>query len=142
MKVLYAAAAAALFLAPSAASAKAYEINLDGFCDIIGFSVETPLVVGISDERCDGGNFVGTVAKVKGAKTLSITAAINYKNQKNGAYMLRLDYPIATGGTWEIFYTKNGYHVGNVVSGTYTNWHDGAEHNASGPRMTDAVKRQ
>lgn len=139
MKALTAAATAAFLAAPGVAQATTYEVKLDGFCDIIGFTVETPYVAGISDASCDGGNFVGTVAKVKGAKTLSIVAAINYTDQKQGAYVLRLDYPIQTGGTWDIFYTKNGYRVSTGLNGTYTNWHDGAK-SAPGPKLLDASK--
>lgn len=138
MKALTAAATAVFLASPGVARATSYEIKLDGFCDIIGFSVQAPNVAGISDDICDGGNFVGAIAKVKGAKTLSIVAAINYNKQKAGAYVLRLDYPIQATGTWEIFYTQHGYRVANVASGTYTNWH--GKKRAQGPRLLDAVR--
>ncbi len=141
MKALYAAAAGAL-LVPNIAHATGYEIRLDGFCDIIGFNVDldTSLVSGISDYRCDGGNFVGMVARVKGMDKRSVLVSINYKDQRNGAYVLRFDYPIVTGGFWDIWYTKRGYRVSRVAGGTYTNWHDSPDKHASGPRARDAVK--
>ncbi len=140
MRVLSAAAAAALFLVPGTANAKGYEIKLDGFCDIIGFNVETPFVTGISDDGCDGGNFVGLVSKVKGMDKLSVVAAINYKDQKKGAYILRFDYPVRTGGFWEIFYTRHGYRQSLVANGTYTNWHDGEAKRGTGPKLLDRVR--
>ncbi len=124
MKALHAAALAAFLVAPAAANAKGYEIKLDGLCDLVGLNVESPYVSGISLTGCNIGNFVGAVAKLKGAQTQSIVASVNYKHQKQGAYLLRIDYPIVTGGAWELFYTKDGYSESLVANGTYSNWHD------------------
>ncbi|HVZ91562.1 MAG TPA: hypothetical protein VG843_07925 [Rhizomicrobium sp.] len=142
MKPLVALAAAILLAAPSAANARNVAINLDGFCDLVAFEVETPVVVGVTDDSCEAGVFVGAIAKVKGMDREVVLASLAFKNRPGRPYVLQVDYPFKDGGVWSIFYTKDGNAVSPFATGVYKVWGPGAAPKPSGPRLTDVLKRR
>ena len=114
-------AAAALLAFPATAQAKVPVLDLGDLCHFMAVVVQDSGVSGFSNWQCQTGNFVGVIGTVHGTTGRSIIASVQLLNQpKKSQYLLRVDYPLQNGKTWQLYYTKDGYSAKVVQSGTYT----------------------
>lgn len=109
-------ATAVLLLAPSLAQAKVPVLDLGSICDFMPIVINNPNVNGFSHYTCSTGNFVGLISTVGG--TQSVVASIQIKHKRE-PFLLQLSYPLKDGGSWSIFYTRNGYAMKLYQGGTY-----------------------
>ena len=120
MRKVSLAAAAGLFFLPNIAQAKVPVLDLGDICHFMAVVVRDPGVSGFSNWQCQTGNFVGVIGKVQGTSGRSIIAGVRLLSQpKKSQYLLRVDYPLANGKSWSLYYTKDGYTAKVVQSGTY-----------------------
>jgi hypothetical protein len=112
------AAAAALFILPSAAQAKVPVLDLGDVCHFMAVVVDHSQVHGFSNFDCQTGNFVGVIGKVHAAEGRSMIASVQMRNMR-GQFLLQVDYPLVRGGNWSLMYTKSGYTTKVYQSGTY-----------------------
>jgi len=111
------AVAAALLALPNAANAKIPVIDLGELCRFMPIVVDHSRVHGFSNWDCETGNFVGLIGKLNGER--SVIASIEVKNRPGDQFLMQLSYPLVSGGTWSVFYTRSGYEMKLYKSGTY-----------------------
>jgi len=134
--LLCSALALALSAGGAAAKTKSVTITLDGFCDT--FLITSDGVnVGLSStqENCDPGIGSGYIGKVKDhGKYADLGSILN--GDPNSHWVIGLQYPLTTGGSFTFGFTTDGINIGNdILTGTYTV--DGTA--AKGPRGTKSA---
>lgn len=112
------AVAAALFVLPSTANAKIPVLDLGKVCSFMPIQVQHGQVHGFSNFSCQTGNFIGVVGRMSDG-TRSVIASIQVHNRPKDQFLLQLSYPLVSGGTWTLSYTRSGYTVKVYRSGTY-----------------------
>ncbi|HTU00087.1 MAG TPA: hypothetical protein VMF58_18700 [Rhizomicrobium sp.] len=101
------------------AKPKTQIVSLNGHCDVLTLKINKTNVVGIDDPSCETGIGVGYVGKVKGFGT-GIIAGAQFGTAPGTQFVIRLSYPLVTGGNWDIYVTTNGTTMSKFESGTYT----------------------
>lgn len=123
MKKLVLCSAVALAMSAGGVLAKdqTVTITIDGACDAFSITVHGENV-GLSEDNpvCDlaiGSGYIGTVNRR--GKYAIIGAILN--NDATAHWVIGLQYPLVTGGSYTVGYTTDGVHIRNVRgSGTYT----------------------
>jgi hypothetical protein len=96
-------------------------ISIDGTCDVETFYQDRVLKTAFTmteEPGCTnlfGDGFAGKVRKLGG----SLTMALSVPNA-GGQYMMRIDYPFVTGGSLQIYFTKDGGNLQGINDLTYT----------------------
>ena len=114
--------------ASDAAGAKTTIIGLGGglgsdqFCDVITITVFPWHQAGTYDNSCDGVNAIGSgmEGRVTGVSPKDLTIGETYFGDPNSTYLLNIQYPLVTGGSWSIFKSPDGVNFTAFSSGTYT----------------------
>ena len=122
MKKLLLGTALALLYAGSAFAGHK-TISLDGYCDVYTLtSQETKKVISSSslNTGCDDNAGIGGVVHIKSEGGLFAEIGANLFGTGNEVWKIKLSYPIATGGTWELDVSTDGKTFTFVNSGTYT----------------------
>jgi hypothetical protein len=119
MKTLLALGTAALVLSSAAASAKTYSISLNGHCDVITLDVKKTLVAGSDDADCEAGFGGGLIGKVKNFGD-AIVAGVQFSAKAGDQFVFEISWPLATGGSWNLYETSDGVTLTEVETGTYT----------------------
>lgn len=112
--------AAALLYAGSA-YAGSHVISFDGYCDTYTIKTQDSKKVLSSSSQntgCDDNGGIGGVAKAGGALYAVIGA--NIPSTGDLIWKVKLSYPLATGGTWELDSSTDGLTFTFINSGTYT----------------------
>jgi hypothetical protein len=117
MRKFLMATVAALFALPCTAQAKVPVLDLGGICHFMPIIVKHSNVHGFSNFDCQTGNFVGMIATTNTGER-SVIASVQMVSQP-GQYLLKISYPLVSGGTWSMYYTKDGYTMKRYQSGTY-----------------------
>jgi hypothetical protein len=117
-----------------AADAKTQVVSLDGHCDVLTLKINKTNVVGADDPNCATGMGIGYVGKVKGFGT-AVVAGVQFSAVPGAQFVMRLSYPLVTGGSWDLSLTTDGSTFTPYESGTYTI--EGTA--AKGPRGTVPV---
>jgi len=117
MGKLFIEAAAASVLLAGAAQAKIPVLNLGDICPELMIQVDHGSVNGFSHFDCQTGDFVGVVGKVDDER--SVIASIQM-NGSSWPFLIKISYPFVDGGTWSLYYTKDGYRRKLYQRGTYT----------------------
>ena len=113
-------AAAALLIMPSVAHAKVPVLDLGDICHSMAIVLDHSQVSGFSHFTCQTGNFVGVVGKVRGSAERSMILSVQMRDHPDGQFLLQVSYPLVDGGTWSLYYTKDGYRMKLYQTGTYT----------------------
>jgi len=125
---------AALVALGGAAEAKTQVVSLNGHCDVLTLKISKTNIVGADDPSCATGMGIGYVSKVKGFGT-AIVAGVQFSAVPGAQFVMRLSYPLVTGGSWDLSLTTDGSTFTPYESGIYT-----VEGTASkGPRGTTPV---
>ena len=121
MKAYVALTAAALIAMGGTASAKSSTavISLDGYCDVITLQINKPLIAGADDPNCAVQYGGGMIGKVKGLGG-SIVAGTQSPNAPGYQFVIQIQYPLVTGGSWSLYATADGVTISPFESGTYT----------------------
>lgn len=141
--VLCSALALALSAGGAAAKTKTVTITLDGFCDTFTITSDgTNAGLSSTNPDCDPGIGSGYVGKTRDHGKLADLGAI-LNGDPNDHWVVGLQYPLVTGGSFYFGFTSDGINIGNdILVGTYTV--DGTA--AKGPRgtksATSALKKQ
>ena len=119
MKSSLALAAAMLVALGGAASAKSKTetISLDGHCDVLTLRIDKAAVAGT--DACAQGFGAGFIGKVKGFGN-AIVAGVQFPGEPGTQLVMRIQYPLVTGGAWDLSATTDGVTFSEVESGTYT----------------------
>ena len=110
------AAAAAFVLMTGTAQAKIPVLDLGDICPALMIQVDHGRVNGFSHFDCQTGYFVGVVGKVDDER--SVIASIQM-NGSSWPFLIKISYPFVNGGTWSLYYTKDGYRRKLYQHGTY-----------------------
>lgn len=121
MKTSWALAAAVLIASGGAALAKSntYTVSLDGHCDVLTVHIKKQVVAGSDDPGCAAGFGGGFIGKVKGFGE-AIVSGVLFSAQPGKQFVFRLQYPLVTGGAWDLSVTTDGTSLSTIESGTYT----------------------
>jgi hypothetical protein len=119
MKTLLALAALLALGSGVPAEAKTQVISLNGHCDVLTLKIVKTQVAGADDPNCDTGIGVGYVGKVKGFGN-GIIAGAQFSAAPGAQFVIRIAYPLVTGGTWDLAITTDGATFTPYESGTYT----------------------
>ena len=115
-------------------SAKTQVISLDGYCDVLTLKISKINVVGADTPACTTGMGVGYVSNVKGFGK-AIVAGAQFSAAPGAQFVIRIAYPLITGGNWDLALTTDGATFTPYEYGTYT-----VEGTASkGPRGVKSV---
>jgi hypothetical protein len=138
MKSSFALAAAVLIALSGTASAKSKTetISLDGHCDVLTLHINKIAVAGTDAADCAQGFGAGFVGKVKGFGN-AIVAGVQFSEEPGTQLVFRVQYPLVTGGSWDLSATSDGVTFSKLESGTYTV--EGTA--AKGPRGTTSIAR-
>jgi hypothetical protein len=101
------------------ARTKTEVVSLDGHCDVITLKIDKTAVAGADDPGCEAGFGAGYVGKVKGFGN-AIVAGVQYGQFAGEQFVIRFDYPLVTGGHWDLAVTSDGVTFSPFESGTYT----------------------
>jgi hypothetical protein len=101
------------------AGTKTQVVSLDGHCDVLTLTLAKGVVAGTDDPGCAAGFGGGYVGKVKGFGG-AIVAGVQFAQAPGKQYVLRLAYPLATGGAWDLSVTADGVTLTKFEQGTYT----------------------
>jgi hypothetical protein len=119
--ILCGAAALALSTAGATAKTQTVKIQFDDSCDSFTLTVDGSNI-GLAgyDQSCDPGFGSGYIGKVKGhGKWADLGAILN--KDVNDHWVIGLQYPLVTGGTYTFGFTGDGVDIGNdIISGTYS----------------------
>jgi hypothetical protein len=120
MKTLPVWAAATLMLLPNVAAAKTKTtiIAFDGYCDVVTINVTGGLVAG--KDSCASGFGGGLITKDAGESGKAIVAGVQFPPEPGYQFVLKLSYPLVTGGTWSLYVTTDGMTLNPYEAGTYT----------------------
>jgi hypothetical protein len=116
------ALAAALFLATSGAAlakSKTETISLNGHCDVLTLHIDKNAVAGTDDPDCAEGFGAGFIGKIKGFGN-AIVAGVQFSEEPGTQLVFRVQYPLVTGGSWDLSATSDGVSFSEIESGTYT----------------------
>jgi hypothetical protein len=116
------ALAAALFLATSGAAlakSKTETISLNGHCDVLTLHIDKNAVAGTDDPDCAEGFGAGFIGKIKGFGN-AIVAGVQFSEEPGTQLVFRVQYPLVTGGAWDLSATSDGVSFSEIESGTYT----------------------
>ncbi len=121
MRSSLALAAAVLVALSGAASAKSKTqiVSLDGHCDVLTLKIDKTSVAGTDDPDCAEGFGAGFIGKVKGFGN-AIVAGVQFAEEPGVQLVLRVQYPLVTGGSWDLSATSDGVSFSEIESGTYT----------------------
>jgi hypothetical protein len=114
------------------ADAAAFDIHLDGYCNIYHVTLKQGLANAQDTPSCSGtfgGGLLGTVHLHGKTVVLAIQDASSPGVQR----MLELSYPFTGGGTFKLYETTNGTNFHLALDGTYSLVEGG------GPRGTRSV---
>jgi hypothetical protein len=138
MKSSFALAAAVLLALSGGASAKSKTeiISLDGHCDVLTLQVDKQAVAGFDIPTCASGFGAGFIGKIKGFGN-AIVAGVQFAQEPGVQLVFRVQYPLVTGGAWDLSETSDGVSFSQIESGTYTV--EGTA--AKGPRGATSVVR-
>jgi hypothetical protein len=141
--VLCSVLALAVSAGGAVAKTKTMTITLDGFCDTFTLTSEGANIgLSSTNPACDPGIGSGYIGKVKGhGKYADLGSILN--GDPSSHWVIGLQYPLVTGGTFTFGFTTDGINIGNdILTGTYSV--DGTA--AKGPRgarsATSALKKQ
>ena len=101
------------------AKTKTEMVSLDGHCDVLTLRIDKGVVAGTDDPNCATGFGGGFIGKVKGFGN-AIVAGVQFSQQPGAQVVLRLAYPLVTGGNWDLYATTDGVTMTELESGTYT----------------------
>jgi len=138
MKASLALAAAVLVATagPVLAKSKTETISLNGHCDVLTLHINKQQVAGTDDPDCAQGFGGGWIGKVKGFGN-AIVAGVQFSEFPGEQLVFRVQYPLMTGGAWDLYATSDGSSMTKLESGTYT-----VEGTAErGPRGSTSVVR-
>ncbi|MFL6690580.1 MAG: hypothetical protein ACJ8IR_10415 [Alphaproteobacteria bacterium] len=113
------AVVAGILALPNAAQAKVPVLDLGDICHFLAVVVDHSRVSGFSHFTCQTGNFVGVIGKAHGSDGRAFIASLQVLNQPDSQFLLQVDYPLVNGGSWTLYYTKDGYSAKIYQSGTY-----------------------
>ena len=133
------ALAAALVMATSGAAlakSKTETISLNGHCDVLTLHIDKNAVAGTDDPDCAQGFGAGFIGKIKGFGN-AIVAGVQFSEEPGEQVVLRVQYPLVTGGSWDLSATSDGVSFSEIESGTYTVQGTAAK----GPRGTASIAR-
>lgn len=140
------AASALLLLAGQAdARTRSTIISLDGMCDVVTVTVaDKDLAAALEtdeDGRCETFLGGGRIAKTKdGAHIADIGGVLN--SVASAAFTLDIQYPMVTGGSWQLYRTGDGIHMQLLLEGTFTVvGAPGASLRSGTVRLGDAARR-
>ena len=121
MKSSFALTAAVLIALGGAASAKpkTQTISLNGHCDVLTLHINKTAVAGTDDPDCAQGFGAGFIGKVKGFGN-AIVAGVQFSDEPGVQLVIRVQYPLVTGGSWDLSATSDGVSFSEIESGTYT----------------------
>jgi hypothetical protein len=119
MKLAWALAAVVALGGAADATPKTQVISLDGYCDVLTLQINRTKVVGADDPGCDPGLGVGYVSRVKGFGK-AIVAGTVFGDAPGALFIIRVAYPLVTGGNWDLALTADGVNFTSYESGTYT----------------------
>jgi hypothetical protein len=119
MKTLWVLAAVLALSGAAEAKDKTQIISLDGHCDVITLKISKTGVVGADKPSCATGAGVGYVGKVKGFGT-GIIAGAQFSTAPGALFVIRIAYPLVTGGSWDLALTTDGTTFTPYETGTYT----------------------
>jgi hypothetical protein len=138
MKSSFALAAAVLVALGGGASAKTKTetVSLDGHCDVLTLQIDKNAVAGVDVPTCAHGFGAGFIGKIKGFGN-AIVAGVQFSEEPGVQLVFRVQYPLVTGGAWDLSETNDGVSFSQIESGTYTV--EGTA--AKGPRGATSVVR-
>jgi hypothetical protein len=119
MKMAWMLAAVVALAGAADAKAKTQIISLNGYCDVLTLKITKTDVVGADDPGCETGLGVGYVGKVKGFGN-GIVAGAQFSSAPGAQFIIRIAYPLVTGGSWDLALTSDGVNFIPYESGTYT----------------------
>jgi hypothetical protein len=121
MKSSFALAAAVLVALGGGASAKTktQTISLDGHCDVLTLQIDKNSVAGVDVPTCANGFGAGFIGKIKGFGN-AIVAGVQFSEEPGVQLVFRVQYPLVTGGAWDLSETNDGVSFSQIESGTYT----------------------
>jgi hypothetical protein len=119
MKTLWVLAAILALGGAADAKPKTRIISLDGHCDVLTLKISKTEVVGADDPNCATGFGIGYVGKVKGFGN-GIVAGVQFDAVPGAQFVIRISYPLVTGGNWDLAVTTDGTTFTPYNSGTYT----------------------
>ena len=121
MKASFVMAAAVLvaFAGGASAKSKTESISLDGHCDVLTLNIDKNVVAGTDDPNCAQGFGGGFIGKIKGFGN-AIVAGVQFGGEPGLQVVLRIQYPLVTGGAWDLYGTSNGTTLTKLESGVYT----------------------
>lgn len=96
-------------------------ISIDGTCDVATFYQDRVLKTAFTmteEPGCTnffGDGFAGKVRRLGGSLTMALSVP-----DAGGQYMMRIDYPFVTGGSLQIYFTKDGSNLQGINDLTYT----------------------
>lgn len=96
-------------------------ISIDGTCDVATFYQDRVLKTAFTmteEPGCTnffGDGFAGKVRKLGGSLTMALSVP-----DAGGQYMMRIDYPFVTGGSLQIYFTKDGRNLQGINDLNYT----------------------
>lgn len=136
---LAAAAFAACMVGGGAARAAAFDLHLDGYCNIYHVTLKQGLANAQDTPSCSGtfgGGLLGTVHLAGKTVVLAIQDAASPGVQR----MLQLSYPFTGGGTFKLYETTDGTNFHLALDGTYS-LVEGAQTGPMGTRSVTARGR-
>jgi hypothetical protein len=119
MKTLWALAALLALGNAAHAGTKTQVISLDGHCDVLTLKINKTEVVGADTPSCATGIGIGYIGKVKGFGN-GIIAGAQFSTAPGAQFVIRIAYPLVTGGSWDLAVTSDGATFTPYESGTYT----------------------
>src|SRR5665213_3088667 len=119
MKMAWILAAVVALSGAADAKTKTQVISLDGRCDVLTLKIDKTEVVGVDDPSGATGIGVGYVGKVKDFGN-GIVAGVHFVAAPGAQFVIRIAYPLVTGGSWDLAITSDGTTFSPYESGTYT----------------------
>ena len=119
MRISWTLAALLALSGAAQAGTKTEIVSLDGHCDVLTLKIAKGVVAGTDDPACAAGFGGGYAGKVKGFGG-AIVAGVQFALAPGKQYVLRLAYPLVTGGAWDLSVTTDGVTLTKFEQGTYT----------------------
>jgi hypothetical protein len=129
-------------IAGNAAGTKTTDISFDGYCDGMHITVFSWHQAGTAETGCASRIGAGMEGKVKGAPWGGKTLTIGENPDVSGEiYLWNIQYPLVSGGGWELFSTTDGVNFNIINSGSYTITGPGARAKHAGPPTDFSVRK-
>ena len=119
MKASLALAAFVALSGAAEAKTKTEVVSLDGHCDVLTLRINKSVVAGTDDPNCATGFGGGFIGKVKGFGN-AVVAGVQFSGEPGAQVVIRVAYPLVTGGNWNLYATTDGVTMTKLESGTYT----------------------